>query len=429
MALMLGIASVAPAAAQTPAAPRPLTDAECQALRDRLAEHAKLSDGVRRAVATRAAAIPPPVPTSAPPAATAPAPAPARRGDEIRARLERVKVERQQAEDGRLGALARFDFSRVAQYQGQITTLDQERARLEQELAALPASASAPAPAPTPAPAPPAPAPRPLADTDRLRCQDMTAAHEEAVRLRQKEMGGKEGQAGVVPLIPPRGQTAADVARELAAQMPDGPGAQLGLLDMDGDGRIEGFVDMPARGVHRLYRQRPDGSIGVEVFSSAAAGAPYGEIPRRIEETGTRQSGRGLADLLATRPAGPVRLTAETADFAPAHAYWLAGNFAEAGRLDRPAMRSLEYQNLRGEAVRVVEVLVPMGGGIVLRRLVAVARPNDQEQWEETVTTVRPVSFLRTEVEMALARETRTTAGVVVGTPSASAPVRFTIDR
>src|SRR6185503_16379003 len=100
----------------------------------------------------------------------------------------RIKVERQQAEDGRLGAIARFDLGRVAGYQSQITTLDQERARLEQELAALPATPATPAPAPAAAPAPatPPPPPRPASDTDRLRCHDMAAAHDEAVRLRQK---------------------------------------------------------------------------------------------------------------------------------------------------------------------------------------------------------------------------------------------------
>ncbi|MBI2527110.1 MAG: hypothetical protein HYV93_14145, partial [Candidatus Rokubacteria bacterium] len=360
----------------------------------------------------------------APVAAQAPAAAPAGRGDEIRARLERIRVERQQAEDGRLGALARFDFSRVGQYQAQITALDAERTRLDQELASLPAAGAAPAPVQAPAPA------RPASDTDRLRCTDMMAAHDEAVRIRQKELGAKEGQAGVVPLLPLRGQSAVDVAREVAAQMPEGSGAQVGLLDADGDGRIEAFIDTPAPGTYRLYRQRPDGTLSVEVFSSAAASpAPYGEIPRRLDETAARQLGRSLPDLLAVRPAGAVRVTAETPDFAPAQAHWFAGNYAEAAKLERPAARGIEYQNLRGERVRVIEVLAPVANGLVLRQLVATPRPGDQEQWEETVTTVRPVSFWRTEVELFTGRETRAAGGAPVGTRATAAPIKFSIDR
>jgi hypothetical protein len=44
-----------------------------------------------------------------------------------------------------------------------------------------------------------------------------------------------------------------------------------------------------------------------------------------------------LADLLATRPAGPMRVTAETADFATAYGHWLAGNFADAVHLEGAA--------------------------------------------------------------------------------------------
>jgi hypothetical protein len=124
-----------------------------------------------------------------------------------------------------------------------------------------------------------------------------------------------------------------------------------------------------------------------------------------------------------------VRVTAETPDWAPAWTSWLAGNYAEVGRLERPAVRSLEYQNLRGEPVRVVEVLAPTGGGVALRRLVALTSAPDREQWEETVTTVRSLSFTRVEVEVARTQETRTAAGVAVGPRSPAAPARFTIDR
>ena len=422
-ALVAGLLQPGPIAAQ----PRPLTDAECLNLRERVANHAKLSDGVRRAVAARAAASPAP---AAPPAAPAPAPAataPAGRAAEIRARLEKIPVERAQAEDGRLGALTRFDLSRAAQYQGQLAALDQEKARLEQELATLPPAPAAATPSPAPAAAP---APRPAGDTDRIRCQDMQAAHDEAVRIRQRELGAKEGQAGVVPLIPPRGQTAEQIARELGAQLPSSAaGAQLGLLDVDGDGKLEGFVDMPVKDIYRLYRLRPDGMLAVEVFVLAGNQSAYGELARRIEETGNRQAGRTVADLLAIRPAGPTRVTAETADFGTAYGHWLAGNFADGARLEGAAVRSVEFQNFRGEVVRVTEIVVPVAGGVALRRVVAQARPNDQEQWDETTTAVRPASSWKTDVEIAQSREARSKAGVPLGARSATAPVRFSLDR
>ena len=429
--LMAGLLQAVPAAAQ----PRPLTDADCQSLRARLAEHAKLSDGVRRAVATRAAASPAPPPAPAVVAAPVAAPVAAApvadRGDAIRARLQKIPAERQQAEDGRLGALGRFDLGRVAQYQGQLTTLDQEKTQREQELAALPARPSTPAapPAvPTPAPAPVAPAPVAVSDSDRIRCQDMQASHDEAVRIRLRELGAKEGQAGVMlPLIGLNGQTAEQIARELGTQMPSGaPGSQVGLLDANGDGKVDGFVDVPVKDVYRVYRQKPDGTVGVDVSGNAAI---YADMARRIEETGNRQAGRSLADLLAIRAVGPVRVTAETADFAIAHGHWLAGNFAEVARVEGAAARSMEFRNLRGEAVRVTEILVPVNGGVALRRIVAQSRPGDQEQWDETTTAVRPSSFSRTDVEIAQAREMRTTAGAAVGARSTTAPIRFSLDR
>lgn len=430
--LIAGLLQAVSAAAQ----PRPLTDAECQGLRARLAEHAKLSDGVRRAVATRAAASPAPPPPS-PAAASTPAPVPpapvANRADEIRARLQKIPVERQQAEDGRLGALGRFEIGRVAQYQAQLTALEQEKARLEQELAGLPSQPSAPtapASAPSPAPAPATPAPVPASDSDRIRCQDMRAAHDEAVRIRLRELGAKEGQAGVVPLIGPKGQTAEQIARELGAQMPSAaPGSQVGLLDANGDGRLDGFVDVPVKDVYRVYRQKPDGTLGVDAFVVGGSAAAYGDMARRLEETGNRQAGWSLADLLAIRAAGPVRVTAETADFAIAHGHWLAGNFAEAARVEGAAVRSMEFQNLRGEVVRVTEILAPVSGGVALRRLVAQPRPGDQEQWDETTTAVRPTSYSKSDVEIARAREMRSTAGAPVGARSTTPPIRFSLDR
>ena len=421
---MAALLQAAPIAGQ----PRPLTDAECQGLRDRLAEHAKLSDGVRLAVAGRAAASPAPT-TPAPAPAPVPSPAPAAsRADEIRARLEKITVEHQQATDGRLGAVARFELSRAAQYQAQIAALDQEKLRLQQELAGLPTGPSAATPSPAPAPAPAAP--RPVSQTDRIRCQDMQAAYDEAVRIRQRELGAKEGQAGVIPLMSLKGQTAEQIGRELAAQLPSGgPGAQIGLLDLDGDRRLDGFVDMPVKDVYRLYRLRPDGALGVEVFVVAGSPTAYGDLARRLEETGNKQAGRTLADLLATRSAGPMRVTAETADFATAYGHWLAGNFVDAARFEGAAARSVEFQNLRGEVVRVTEIVAPVTSGVALRRLVAQPRPNNQEQWDETTAAVRPVSYLKIDVEIGQSRETRSATGAPIGARATMAPIRFSLDR
>jgi len=66
---------------------------------------------------------------------------------------------------------------------------------------------------------------------------------------------------------------------------------------------------------------------------------------------------------------------------------------------------------------------------VSLRRAEVLAQPNDQELWEETTTMVRPASYWRTDVEVARSRETRTTSGALVGTPSASAPSKFSLER
>jgi len=79
--------------------------------------------------------------------------------------------------------------------------------------------------------------------------------------------------------------------------------------------------------------------------------------------------------------------------------------------------------------VRVIEILSPVSGGVSLRRAVVVAQPNDQELWEETTTIVRPVSYWRADVEQTRSRETRTTAGAVVGTPAAATPSKFSLER
>jgi len=415
MALTLGVAHAGPALAQTPS----LSDAECQSLRQRLGEHARLSEGVRKAVVTQVAASPA-VATPAP-AAT---PAPTGRAEVIRARLEQIPKDRQTLEDQRLAAMVKFELSRAGQIQGQIQALDTEKATLERELAALPAGA----------PASTVTAPQaPVSDVARIRCQDMPAAVDNAVKIRRRELGAREDQAGAIPLITLKGQTADQLGQELAGQFSPGAaaGTQVGLLDSNGDGKLDGFVDVPAPGVFRLFRQRVDGTVGVEVFPASASGAApaYGEMTRRLDETSLRQASQGLPELLATRAAGPLRGVTQTTEFGPAHAQYQAGNFADVARLGTAAARSVEFQNVRGQSVRMLEIISPVAGGVSVRRAVVLALPNDQEQWEETTTIVRPTSYWRTDVEVARSRETRTTTGALVGTPSVSAPSKFTLER
>ncbi|HXD98826.1 MAG TPA: hypothetical protein VN646_19905 [Candidatus Acidoferrum sp.] len=394
-----------------------VSDAECQGLRQRLAEHARLSEGVRRAVTAQAGAAP-----------AAPAPTPAAstgRAEAIRARLEQIPKDRQALEEQRLGAMMKFDLSRAGQIQTQIQAIDAEKANLEREQAALPASPSSSSAVTTQVPA--------SDPTARIRCQDMPAAVDNAVKTRRRELGAREDQAGAIPLIGLKGQSADQIGQELAAQFAPGAAAtaQVGLLDADGNGQLDGIVDVPAPGIFRLVRQRADGTMSVETFPTATGGtAPaYGEMTRRLDEATARQTGQKLPDVLATRPAAPLRATTQTAEFAQAYAQFQAGNFTDAARLTAPAARSTEFQNLRGQSVRVLEIIGPIAGGVSLRRAVVLAQPNDQELWEETTTMVRPASYWRTDVEVARSRETRTTSGALVGTPSASAPSKFSLER
>jgi hypothetical protein len=398
-----------------------ISDAECQGLRQKLSEHARLSEGVRRAVAAQAAAVPA---TTGGAAASAPAPSTGR-ADAIRARLAQIPAEHQALEDQRLGAVVKFDLSRAAQVQGQMQTLDTEKANLEQELAALPASASAPAAKVAP--------PTATDPTSRIVCKDMPAAVTNAMKTRRHELGARDEQAGAIPLVGLKGQTAEQIGQELAAQFSPGAAAtnQVGLLDSDGNGQLDGVVDVPAPGVVRLVRQRGDGTLSVEVFATpgSSATAGYGEVTRRLDETTARQWGQPLPEIVATRPAGPSTAIVQTAEFAQAYAQYQAGSFAEAARLTAPAARSRVYSNLRGQNVRVLEIISPATGGVSLRRTVVLAQPNDQELWEETTTILRPVSYWRTDVEVTRSRETRSTAGAIVGTPVVSAPSKFSLER
>jgi hypothetical protein len=261
----------------------------------------------------------------------------------------------------------------------------------------------------------------------------MSATVDSAMKIRRRELGAREDQTGVIPLTGLKGQTSDQIAQDLAAQFASGPAAmaQVGLLDADGDGRLEGFVDVPAPGSFRLVRQRADATVSVEVFPAPGTGAApaYGEMTRRLDEARVRQTSQSVADLLAIRQAGPARAVTQTAEFEQARAQFDAGNFADAGRIGASAARSVEFQNFRGENVRVIEIIGPVSGGVSVRQVVVLARPNDQELWEETTTVVRPASYWRSDVELARSRETRTTAGALVGARSTSAPVKFTVER
>lgn len=403
---------------------RTLSEAECKASRDRLAEHARLSDGVRRAIGSRVG----PTPAGAPP----PAPAPAGgRAEAIRARLAAIPGERQRLEDERLGAYIRLEFGRATEAAQKTQALDAEKAALEKELAGLPATAVGAPPAPAARAA--APPPAQTWGADRVPCQDAPAALDAAVKIRQRELGAKEGQPGVVPLVALKGQNADQIAQELAGQFAAWPGAatQVGLLDQDGKGRLDAFVDAPAPNTFRLYRQRADGTLSVDVFVlPGRPGDPaYSEMARRIEEATVRQTGKSMADLLSVRAAGPVRVLGETGEFAKAQAFALAGNYADAARVEGGATRTVEFQNLRGESLRVLEMISPASNGVLLRRLVATPRPNNEEQWEETATLVRPTSFWKVDVQVQRATERRSAAGVPLVPRTSSPPITFGVDR
>jgi hypothetical protein len=373
-------------------------DTECQVGRERLAGHARASEAVRKLVAARAGTT-----ATGPTGAGAPGPPPpGGRAAEIRTRLAEIPRERQRLDDVRVAAMVKLDFARAAQAQGQLETLEQEKRRLERELATMPQSPSAQA---LLSPTPPASS----ADADRVPCRDVTATLEAAVKARRRELGARETQPGAVPLTPLRGQTADAIARELAAQFAPWPeaAAQVGLLDQDGRGRVDGLVDVPAKDVFRVTRLRADGALGVDVFTSALAPG-YGEAARRLDEAALRRAGWRLEEMLVRRPAGPIRIVSETGDARRL----LAGECAEAARTESMA-RAIEFENLRGETVRVLELVTPTPGGLDWRRVVVVAPPNAAEQWDETTLRLKPASSGRTDAELTIARETRA-AGVAV---------------
>ncbi len=403
---------------------RAFTEAECRVVRERLAGHARLSEGVRRDLTGRTRGDS----ATQPPTAAGVPTAPGGRAEVIRSRQERIPEERQRLEDARLASYLRFEFGRATELGRQVQALDTEKAKLGNELAELPRQAPG---APT---VPAVPATRVEAsDADRLPCQDTLTALDAAVRIRQRELGAKEGQAGVVPLMEMTGQNGDQVAQELASQFAAWPEAaqQVGLLDQEGKGRADTFVDVPAKNVFRLFRQRANGTLTVHAFSlPGRPGDPaYGDMTRRVDEATILRTGVSLDDLLAIRPAGPVRVVGETEEFARVQAFVLAGNYGEAARIEGGGMRAMVFQNLRGETVRLVEMIAPAPSGLLLRRVVVTARPSGEERWEETTTILQPVSSGRTEVEVRGTTENRSAVGVSLAPRSVSAPVAFVVER
>ena len=410
--LVAGVFVLASAAG---AQPRTGIDTECDRLRQAIAGHAQVSEGVRRLLGWAAPPASAQSPAAGPTSASG-------RADAVRARLAQIPAAREQLEGQRMAAITKFDPSRALKVQGEIEALDSEKTSLERELAAQPAGTL---------PSSPPSAAASTSDVDRVRCQDTAVTHENVIKIRQRELGAREGQVGAIPLLALKDVGADQMARDLAGQLAPWPTAasQIGLLDQNGDGRIDGFVDVPAEGIFRLYRERSDGALTVETFVVAGiAPRGYSEATRHLDEAIVRKAATRLADLLSRRPAGPVRTVGETAEFNKAFRGYLAGNFADPSRRESAA-RTREFQNLRGEPVRTMEVITPTSGGLVLRQLVVLPKPNEQELWEEMTTRVTVTSSSRADVETTMSWDTRTTSGSAVGTQSTTAPLRFTLER
>lgn len=392
-----------------------LSSAECQALRERVREHTRVSAAARRALGITAAAAP------------SVAQDPASRAEAVRARLAQIREERQRLEDEKVLAIVRLDFVKAARTQERIEGLEQERRTLEAELAGLEQGGRLGRPGSSRV------APSAGSDLARVPCQDLSAIEETALKARRKELGGAEGQMGLVPLLPLRGQTDREVASELAAQLGTGPEARqrLGLLDQDGDTQVDGLLDSPAPGMYRLYRQRGDGSLAVDLFLTATPSpdAPYSETARRIEEVLLRQTRRRLADLLPLRPAGPTRLLGETGEYARLRGLVDSGRFDQVIQPGSLGARSVEFQNYRGETVRFLEVLASDGQAVQLRTSTTLVRSDGEEQREETVARFRPVSFWRTDVEVDQSREVKPAPGGVAPPRSTAPTVRFSLER
>jgi len=402
--------------AQTPT-PSP---AECRALRDRIGEHARVSAAARGALGITA------------PAAPAAAQDPAARVETIRARLAQIKDERERFEDEKVGAIVKLDFARVARIQERIERLEGERRGLEAELAGLEQARRQVRPGASWMG--PLGGPATGLDLARVPCRDLPPLEDKVLRARRKELGGAEGQAQLVPLLPLRGQTDRELAAELGAQLGPDPevARRLGLLDQDGDAQVDGVVDSPAPGMLRLLRQRSDGSLALDLFLTAVPpdpNAPYGEAARRIEEALLRQTRRRLPDLLPLRPVGPVKVLGETGEFSRLRALVDSGRFDQVAQAGNLAGRGVEFQNYRGEMVRLLEVVAGDGQAAQLRTSTTLVKPDGEEQREETVSRFRPVSFWRTDVEVDQSREVKPAPGGAVQPRSTAPTIRFSLER
>ena len=146
--------------------------------------------------------------------------------------------------------MVRFEFNRASQIQGQIQNLDSEKSNLVNELAALPTAAATPA---APAPQPPSP------ETSRIRCQDMPAAVDNALKTRRREARRAGGAEGHDPLATITGQTPYQISpqdlRWSSLARPPRPGWGCSTPMERKDRR---FVDVPLR-LYRLVRQRAEG--------------------------------------------------------------------------------------------------------------------------------------------------------------------------
>ena len=405
------------AGAQTPS----LSPADCRALRDRIGEHARVSPAARSALGLATPASP-----SAAPAVSQD---PASRAEAIRTRLVQIKEERDRLEDEKVGAIVKLDFLRVGRIQERIESLEVERRSLETEQAGIEQGRRQVRPGPSWMA--PLPGPDPLA---RAPCQDLPGMEDKALRARRKELGGAEGQAALVPLLPLRGQTDRELAVELGAQLGPDPEVahHLGLLDQDGDTQVDGFVDSPAWGMLRLYRQRSDGSLALYLFLTAVPPDPnaaYGEAARRLEEALLSQTRRQLAELLPLRPVGPVKVLGETGEFSRLRALVDSGRFDQAIPAGSLGARSVEFQNYRGETVRLLEVVAGDGRAVQLRSSATVVKPAGAEQREETVTRFQPVSLWRADVEVEQSREVKPAPGGVAQPRSSAPTIRFSLER
>ena len=86
---------------------------------------------------------------------------------------------------------------------------------------------------------------RRLAASDARTC---AGGGDNALKIRRRELGAREEQTGTIPLATITGQTPDQISSGPGEAVPAGAAAQtqVGLLDADGNGKIDGFVDVPA---------------------------------------------------------------------------------------------------------------------------------------------------------------------------------------